>query len=190
VFEEAPVSIEVQCPNPDCAKVHRVKNRWAGRRGTCPDCGAIIEVPGTPPPVPRRKPAPLPEPEPEPVAAEVAVEEDVTIGDAAEEVVDVGDETVAFEPALAQEEKAEEEPAAVAEEAVIDDPFAVVEEVDSAPAHSAEDDLFVTEVLEDAEDAEVTVSEEAEEVVDMDDETVALEPPPTPKKEKPGKKKR
>jgi hypothetical protein len=39
------VSIEVQCPNPDCAKVHRVKNRWAGKRGTCPDCGAVIRVP-------------------------------------------------------------------------------------------------------------------------------------------------
>jgi hypothetical protein len=181
------VSIEVQCPNPDCAQVHRVKNRWAGRRGTCPDCGAIIEVPEIQAPVPSRKPASLPEAEPEPVAAEV--EEDVTVSDAAEEVVDVGDETVAFEPPSVQEEKAEEEATVVAEEAVIDDPFAVVEEVGSAPAHSAEDP-FVTEVLEDAEDAEVTVGEEAEEVVDMDDETVALEPPPPPKKEKPGKKKR
>src|SRR5262249_37065304 len=46
------VSIEVQCPNPLCAKVHRVKNRWAGRRGTCPDCGTVIQVPdpiATPP---------------------------------------------------------------------------------------------------------------------------------------------
>jgi hypothetical protein len=39
------VSIEVHCPNPACARVHRVKNRWAGKRGTCPDCGAVIKVP-------------------------------------------------------------------------------------------------------------------------------------------------
>jgi hypothetical protein len=53
------VSIEVQCPNPRCAKVHRVKNRWAGKRGTCPDCGTIIQVPlpsaASPPPLPAGK---------------------------------------------------------------------------------------------------------------------------------------
>jgi hypothetical protein len=186
-FKEASVSIEVQCPNPDCARVHRVKNRWAGKRGTCPDCGAVIEVPGTRAPVPRHEPEPFPEPEPEPVAAEAA-EEVATVSN---EVVDVGDETVAFEQPSVQEEKAEEEAAVVAAEAVIDDPFAVLEEGDSAPAHSADDDLFVTEVLEDAEDAEVAVSEEAEEVVDVGDETVAFEPPPPPAKEKkPGKKNR
>jgi hypothetical protein len=42
------MSIPVQCPNPACAKTHRVKNRWAGKRGTCPDCGSVIEVPGVP----------------------------------------------------------------------------------------------------------------------------------------------
>jgi hypothetical protein len=42
------VSIPVQCPNPACGKTHRVKNRWAGKRGTCPDCGTVIEVPGVP----------------------------------------------------------------------------------------------------------------------------------------------
>jgi hypothetical protein len=46
------VSIEVQCPNPQCALVHRVKNRWAGRRGTCPACGSVIQVPGPAPVAP------------------------------------------------------------------------------------------------------------------------------------------
>jgi hypothetical protein len=43
--------IKVQCPNPACGKVHTVKNRWAGKTGTCPDCGAVISVPNatTPP---------------------------------------------------------------------------------------------------------------------------------------------
>ena len=41
----------MQCPNPACGKVHAVKNRWAGKTGTCPDCGAAISVPNatTPP---------------------------------------------------------------------------------------------------------------------------------------------
>jgi hypothetical protein len=39
------VPIKVRCPNPECAQVHNVKDRWAGKRGTCPACGAVISVP-------------------------------------------------------------------------------------------------------------------------------------------------
>jgi hypothetical protein len=62
--EEAAVPIQVRCPNAACAKVHLVKDRWAGKRGTCPACGAVIAVPA-----PRDDTAPL-----EPVGEEVAME--------------------------------------------------------------------------------------------------------------------
>jgi hypothetical protein len=42
------MSIIVECPNPDCAKVHKVKNRYAGKRCYCPDCNLVFTVPGTP----------------------------------------------------------------------------------------------------------------------------------------------
>jgi hypothetical protein len=162
------VSIEVECPNPDCAKVHRVKNRWAGKRGTCPDCGTIIEVPGgTPVPAPRHEPEPFPEPEPEPaaVAAEVAVKEGVTVGDGAEDAATIGDETVAYEPPPApkKEKKAgekksepepEEEATVAMDEGITDDPFSMEEEVGSESIKAADDDLFGTEAAEEAEDAE------------------------------------
>jgi hypothetical protein len=37
--------IEVHCPNPACARVHAVKNRYAGMRGKCPACGSWMYVP-------------------------------------------------------------------------------------------------------------------------------------------------
>jgi outer membrane biosynthesis protein TonB len=162
------VSIEVQCPNPDCAKVHRVKNRWAGKRGTCPDCGAIIEVPGgTPAPAAMHEPEPFPEPEPQPVAAEVAVEEGVTVSDVAEDAATVGDETVAYDPPPApkKEKKAgkkkpeaepepEEEATVAMDEGITDDPFSMEEEAGSTSTKAAADDLFGTEAAEEAEEAE------------------------------------
>lgn len=39
--------IEVHCPNPACARVHAVKNRYAGMRGKCPACGSWMYVPDT-----------------------------------------------------------------------------------------------------------------------------------------------
>lgn len=37
--------IEVHCPNPVCARVHLVKNRYAGMRGKCPACNYWMYVP-------------------------------------------------------------------------------------------------------------------------------------------------
>jgi hypothetical protein len=37
--------IEVHCPNPVCAHVHLVKNRYAGMRGKCPVCSSWMYVP-------------------------------------------------------------------------------------------------------------------------------------------------
>lgn len=37
--------IEVHCPNPACAKVHQVKNKYAGTRGKCPLCQSWMYVP-------------------------------------------------------------------------------------------------------------------------------------------------
>ena len=37
--------IEVHCPNPVCARIHHVKNRYAGMRGHCPACKAWMYVP-------------------------------------------------------------------------------------------------------------------------------------------------
>lgn len=37
--------IEVHCPNPSCARVHLVKNRYAGMRGRCPACKSWMYVP-------------------------------------------------------------------------------------------------------------------------------------------------
>jgi hypothetical protein len=39
------MSIEVQCPNPDCAKVYKAKDKYAGLQCYCPDCRAIMDVP-------------------------------------------------------------------------------------------------------------------------------------------------
>jgi hypothetical protein len=39
--------IEVHCPNPACARVHRVKNKYAGTRGKCPACQSWMYVPKT-----------------------------------------------------------------------------------------------------------------------------------------------
>jgi hypothetical protein len=37
--------IEVHCPNPECAKVHLVKDKYAGMRGKCPACSSWMYVP-------------------------------------------------------------------------------------------------------------------------------------------------
>ena len=37
--------IEVHCPNPDCARIHLVKNQYAGMRGKCPVCASWMYVP-------------------------------------------------------------------------------------------------------------------------------------------------
>jgi hypothetical protein len=39
--------IEVHCPNPVCARVHQVKNQYAGARGKCPACGSWMYVPAS-----------------------------------------------------------------------------------------------------------------------------------------------
>jgi hypothetical protein len=39
--------IEVYCPNPQCAKVHLVKDKYAGMRGKCPACSAWMYIPKT-----------------------------------------------------------------------------------------------------------------------------------------------
>ena len=39
--------IEVHCPNPDCSRVHLVKNKYAGMRGKCPACGSWMFVPSS-----------------------------------------------------------------------------------------------------------------------------------------------
>jgi hypothetical protein len=39
--------IEVHCPNPECAKVHLVKDKYAGMRGKCPACSSWMYVPKT-----------------------------------------------------------------------------------------------------------------------------------------------
>ena len=41
--------IEVHCPNPDCAKVHLVKDKYVGQRGKCPACSHWMYVPVPPP---------------------------------------------------------------------------------------------------------------------------------------------
>jgi hypothetical protein len=40
--------IKVHCPNPACARVHLVKDRYAGMRGKCPACNAWMYVPTGP----------------------------------------------------------------------------------------------------------------------------------------------
>src|SRR5262245_63835649 len=60
--EEPAMPIQVHCPNPVCARVHMVKNRYAGMRGKCPACGSWMYVPRTPLPAvaaARAEPAPL-----------------------------------------------------------------------------------------------------------------------------------
>jgi hypothetical protein len=37
--------IEVHCPNPQCAKVHLVKDKYAGMRGKCPACSCWMYIP-------------------------------------------------------------------------------------------------------------------------------------------------
>src|SRR5215212_8101263 len=61
------MSIKVRCPNPACRKVHTVHARFAGCRGKCPNCGAVMAVPAAP------ATAPTPVPTEAPGAAEVRV---------------------------------------------------------------------------------------------------------------------
>jgi hypothetical protein len=103
------MSIAVQCPNPSCGKVHRVKNRWAGKRGTCPDCGAIIAVPdnaGQPAHPPAGNGAPAPSEEMRPLSV------DMQISEAEGEVTEiVADEAGANAPeAFVVEEAVQQEP--------------------------------------------------------------------------------
>lgn len=37
--------IAAHCPNPACARVHQVKNKYAGMRGKCPVCGSWMYIP-------------------------------------------------------------------------------------------------------------------------------------------------
>jgi hypothetical protein len=37
--------IEVHCPNPECAQVHQVKDKYAGMRGKCPACSSWMYIP-------------------------------------------------------------------------------------------------------------------------------------------------
>lgn len=39
------MSIPVQCPNPDCGKVHKAKDKYAGLQCYCPDCRTVMAVP-------------------------------------------------------------------------------------------------------------------------------------------------
>jgi hypothetical protein len=45
--QEPVMPIEVHCPNPQCAKVHLVKDKYAGMRGKCPACSAWMYIPKT-----------------------------------------------------------------------------------------------------------------------------------------------
>ena len=40
------MSIQVTCPNPECAKGLRLRDDLAGQKVKCPDCGGVIVVPG------------------------------------------------------------------------------------------------------------------------------------------------
>lgn len=46
--------IKVYCPNPACGTPHRAPTRLAGRKGKCPDCGALISIPNVTAPAPDR----------------------------------------------------------------------------------------------------------------------------------------
>jgi hypothetical protein len=48
--------IEVHCPNPVCARIHSVKDKYAGMRGKCPTCGSWMYIPEL-----QQVPAPRPE---------------------------------------------------------------------------------------------------------------------------------
>ena len=83
------MSIPVRCPNPACARLHRVKNRYAGKRGQCPACGTWMLVPEPAAPAPAgpaeeptlwvnpedRLAAPVPQPEPQTEEVELVEEE-------------------------------------------------------------------------------------------------------------------
>src|SRR5579859_2511923 len=43
--QEPVMPIEVHCPNPQCAKVHLVKDKYAGMRGKCPACTSWMYIP-------------------------------------------------------------------------------------------------------------------------------------------------
>jgi hypothetical protein len=43
------MSIQVQCPNPDCGKVHKAKDKYAGMQCHCPACRAVMDVPARAP---------------------------------------------------------------------------------------------------------------------------------------------
>src|SRR5262249_50271803 len=43
--QERVMAIAVHCPNPGCAKIHQVKDKYAGTRGKCPLCGSWMYVP-------------------------------------------------------------------------------------------------------------------------------------------------
>jgi hypothetical protein len=66
--------IEVHCPNPTCAKVHFVKDKYAGMRGKCPACAAWMYIPNQAPPAvlaaTRAQPQPPPEEEVQPLPQE------------------------------------------------------------------------------------------------------------------------
>src|SRR4051794_2333128 len=47
--QERAMAIAVHCPNPDCAKIHQVKDKYAGTRGKCPLCGSWMYVPAAAP---------------------------------------------------------------------------------------------------------------------------------------------
>jgi hypothetical protein len=47
------MSIQVQCPNPHCGKVHKAKDKYAGLRCYCPACRAVMAVPAQPAAAPR-----------------------------------------------------------------------------------------------------------------------------------------
>ena len=42
------MAIDTHCPNPVCARVHRVKDVFAGARGRCPACSSWMYVPRPP----------------------------------------------------------------------------------------------------------------------------------------------
>jgi hypothetical protein len=47
------MSIQVQCPNPNCGKLHKAKDKYAGLRCYCPACRAVMAVPARPAAAPR-----------------------------------------------------------------------------------------------------------------------------------------
>ena len=92
--------IPVECPN--CGKVVRAPDSAAGKRGKCPQCATVIDIPFAAPEAPAAPAAPTPKKKPAPVPPPV---DDDDVYDA-EEASDDGDDEGVFEAAPAKKKSA------------------------------------------------------------------------------------